>query len=99
MKCYFHEKGKNSFKCLSVFKFSSSTTIPQKSVNCGIIELFADEFLMSIRRQTSFQNLERKLKIYKETFKIYLGDAAKGKPYFPADLAEKVVSIHQAAPR
>lgn len=70
--------------------------MPQNSVNCSIIEHLADEFLRPIRLQNGFKNIERKLKIYTETFKIYLGDAAKGEPYSPTDLTEQVVSIHQA---
>ncbi|XP_074996114.1 E3 ubiquitin-protein ligase rnf213-alpha-like isoform X2 [Calonectris borealis] len=85
MKCYFHGKKKN------YFKFWSSTTVPQKSVNCGIIEHLADEFLRPIRLQKGFKNIERKLKIYTESFKIYLGDAAKGKPYSPTNLSEEVL--------
>ncbi|KAM6211439.1 E3 ubiquitin-protein ligase rnf213-alpha-like [Sarcoramphus papa] len=91
MKCYFHEKKKNYFKYLPSFKFWSSTTMPQKSVNRGIIEHLADEFLWPIRLQKSFTNIERKLKIYTETFKIYLGDAAKGEPYSPTNLSEPVL--------
>ncbi|XP_029898687.1 E3 ubiquitin-protein ligase rnf213-alpha-like isoform X1 [Aquila chrysaetos chrysaetos] len=91
MKCYFHEKKKNYIRYLPSFKFWSSTTMPQKSVSCSIIEHLADEFLRPIRLQNGFKNIERKLKIYTESFKIYLGDAAKGEPYSPTDLTEQVL--------
>ncbi|XP_056183966.1 E3 ubiquitin-protein ligase rnf213-alpha-like isoform X3 [Falco biarmicus] len=91
IKCYFHEEKKSCFKYLSSFKLWSSNTLPQKSVNFSIIEYLADEFLWPIRLQNNFKTIERKLKIYTETFKIYLGDAVKGKPYFPTDLTEQVL--------
>ncbi|XP_074426105.1 E3 ubiquitin-protein ligase rnf213-alpha-like isoform X2 [Larus michahellis] len=84
MKCHFNEK-KNYFK--------SKSTMPQKSVNCGIIEYLSDEFLWIIRLQkgSGFKYIERKLKIYTESFKIYLGDAAEGEPYSPTDLTHHVL--------
>ncbi|KAM6093566.1 E3 ubiquitin-protein ligase rnf213-alpha-like [Chlamydotis macqueenii] len=91
MKCYFQEKTKNCLKYLSPLNFWSSTKIPQKSVNCGIIEHLADEFIQSITLQKSFKNIEKKLKIYTETFKIYLGDATEGKLYSPTYLTEQVL--------
>ncbi|XP_032847063.2 E3 ubiquitin-protein ligase rnf213-alpha-like [Tyto alba] len=90
LKCYFHEKKIANFKYLSAFKFWSSTTMPQKSVNCGIIEHLADEFLRPIRLQSSFKNIERKLKNYTENFKIYLGHAEEGKT-FSTNLTEQVL--------
>ncbi|XP_065501150.1 E3 ubiquitin-protein ligase rnf213-alpha-like [Caloenas nicobarica] len=84
MKCYFNGKKKNYFKL-------SSTTMPQKSVNCGIIKHLADEFLHHVTLQKGFKNIERKLKIYTKSFKIYLGDAAKGRPHSPTDLTERVL--------
>ncbi|KAM9300337.1 E3 ubiquitin-protein ligase rnf213-alpha-like [Morus bassanus] len=65
--------------------------MPPKSVNCEIIEHLADEFCQLIRLQNSFKKIERKLKIYTESFKIYLGDAAKGEPCSPTNLSEQVL--------
>ncbi|PKU43384.1 hypothetical protein llap_6310 [Limosa lapponica baueri] len=90
MKCRFHEK-QNYLKYFSAF-ISSSKTTPQKTVNSGIIEYLADEFLWTIRLQKGFKNIERKLEIYTESFKTYLGDAAKGEPSSPTNLAEQVLN-------
>ncbi|XP_074938739.1 E3 ubiquitin-protein ligase rnf213-alpha-like isoform X2 [Phalacrocorax aristotelis] len=89
-KCYFHGKEKKSIISHS-FKFCSSATMPPKSVNRGIIEHLADEFLQLIKLQTDFKKIERKLKIYMESFKIYLGDAAKGELCSPNNLSEQVL--------
>ncbi|XP_057255840.1 uncharacterized protein LOC130594130 [Pezoporus wallicus] len=85
MKCYFNEKKTN---ILELFKLQSPKKMPQNTVNCGIIEYLTDEFSKTIKLKKSFNNLERKLKIYTESFKIYLGDAANGKTYSPTDLED-----------
>ncbi|KAM6438942.1 uncharacterized protein O9250_015379 [Rhynochetos jubatus] len=84
MKCCFHEKKKFYFK-------DSSTKVPKMSVNSAIIEYLLDEFILTVKLQKGFKDIERKLKIYNETFKVYLGDAAKGKPYPPRDLTDQVL--------
>ncbi|XP_065534706.1 E3 ubiquitin-protein ligase RNF213-like isoform X4 [Lathamus discolor] len=85
MKCYFNEKKPNFFELL---KFQSPKKMPQNTVNCGIIEYLTDEFSKTIKLKKSFNDIERKLKIYTESFKIYLGDAANGKAYSPTDLED-----------
>ncbi|XP_026713188.1 E3 ubiquitin-protein ligase rnf213-alpha-like [Athene cunicularia] len=65
--------------------------MPQKSVNCGIIEHLVDEFTQPIKLQNNFKNIERKLRNYTESFKIYLGDAEKGETYSPTNLSKQVL--------
>ncbi|XP_074672203.1 E3 ubiquitin-protein ligase rnf213-alpha-like isoform X1 [Strix aluco] len=91
MKCYFHGKKKNRFKHLPSFKLWCSTTMPQKSVNCSIIEYLVEKFIQPIKLQNSFKNIERKLRNYTESFKIYLGDAEKGETYSLTNLTEQVL--------
>ncbi|KAM4682179.1 E3 ubiquitin-protein ligase rnf213-alpha-like isoform 3-T3 [Amazona ochrocephala] len=83
MKCYFNEKKKNK-----LIGWQSQKKMPQNTVNCGIIEYLTDEFSKTFELKKSFNDIERKLKIYTESFKIYLGDAASGKTYSPIDLED-----------
>ncbi|XP_009952271.1 PREDICTED: E3 ubiquitin-protein ligase RNF213-like [Leptosomus discolor] len=78
-------------RVINIPKEKIKADVPRKSVNYGIVEHLADEFLQPIRLQKGFRNIERKLKIYTETFKIYLGDAAKGNTQSPINLPEQVL--------
>ncbi|XP_009475166.1 PREDICTED: E3 ubiquitin-protein ligase RNF213-like [Nipponia nippon] len=63
--------------------------IPKEEIKAD--EHLADEFCRPVKLQQGFKNIEKKLKIYTETFKIYLGDAAKGELYSPTNLTEQVL--------